>query len=70
MPQSKLNLFAQLLERIYRSRFKKLVKAHESDKHTKGISTWTHFVSMIFMQMAHLDSLRDIQNVLTNSTFF
>ena len=64
MPQSKLNLFAQLLERIDRSSFKKLVKKHQSDKHAKGISTWTHFVSMVFMQLGHLDSLRDIQNGL------
>ena len=64
MPQSKLNLFAQLLERVDRSRFKNLVKEHQSDKHSKGISTWTHFVSMVFMQFAHLDSLRDLQNGL------
>ncbi len=64
MPQSKLNLFTQLLERIDRDRFKKLVKQHQSDKHAKGISTWTHFVSMLFMQLGHLDSLRDIQNGL------
>lgn len=64
MPQTKLNLFAQLLERIDRSSFKKLVKTHQSDKHSKGISTWTHFVSMLFMQLGHLDSLRDIQNGL------
>jgi hypothetical protein len=64
MPQLKLNLFAQLLERIDRSGFKKLVKKHQSDKHTKGINTWTHFISMILMQMTHLDSLRDIQNGL------
>jgi hypothetical protein len=64
MPQSKLNLFVQLLERIDRSSFKKLVKKHQSDKHAKGISTWTHFVSMVFMQLGHLDSLRDIQNGL------
>lgn len=64
MPQSKLNLFTQLLERIDRDRFKKLVKEHQSDKHSKGISTWTHLVSMLFMQLGHLDSLRDIQNGL------
>lgn len=64
MPQSKLNLFTQLLERIDRDRFKKLVKKHQSDKHSKGIGTWTHFVSMLLMQLGHLDSLRDIQNGL------
>jgi len=64
MPQSELNLFTQLLERIDRDRFKKLVKQHKSDKHAKGIGTWTHFVSMLFMQLGHLDSLRDIQNGL------
>lgn len=64
MPQSKLNLFAQLLVGVDRSRYKNLVKEYQSDKHSKGISTWTHFVSMVFMQFAHLDSLRDLQNGL------
>jgi len=64
MPLTKLNLFAQLLDNDDRSAFKKLVKKHQSEKHTKGISTWTHFGSMLFMQLAHLDSLRDIQNGL------
>jgi hypothetical protein len=37
---------------------------HSIAKHTKGISAWTYFVSMLFMRFAHIDSLGDIQNGL------
>ena len=44
------------------------MKKHQRDKHAKGISTWTHFVSMLFMQLGQLDFLRDNQNGLRSSS--
>src|SRR5690606_37600028 len=41
---------------------------HKSDLHSKGIDTWTHLVSMLFMQMADAGSLRDISNGLRSIT--
>ncbi len=43
---------------------KKSVAKHDTDKHAKGFDTWTHLVSMLFMQLADATSLRDISNGL------
>lgn len=53
---------------VDRSIFRQLVKEHNSDKHCKGNSTWLHFVSMLFMQVADATSLRDICNGLRSAT--
>ncbi|MCA1751946.1 MAG: IS4 family transposase [Cryomorphaceae bacterium] len=68
MSSSKLGIFSQVLQLIDRNTFSRLVKKHESDKHSKGINTWTHFVSMLFMQLASANSLRDITNGLRSAT--
>ncbi|MCB0657609.1 MAG: DUF4372 domain-containing protein [Saprospiraceae bacterium] len=38
----KVSLFAQIIALIERNVFHKRVSQHESDKHNKGIYTWTH----------------------------
>lgn len=57
-----------MLGLIDRHVFQKVVKKHDTDKHHKGINTWTHFVSMLFMQIADAGSLRDISNGLRSAT--
>ncbi len=64
----KVSLFSQVLGLVDRSIFNKLVVKHNCDKHSKGINTWTHFVSMLFMQLSKVDSLRDISNGLRSAT--
>ncbi|NBC02086.1 MAG: IS4 family transposase [Bacteroidetes bacterium] len=68
MPRVNLNLFAQILGLIDRGMFSSLVREYGCDKHSKGIGTWTHFVAMLFMQMADAASLRDISNGLRSAT--
>ena len=68
MPKSKISLLGQLLGLIDQFNFKKLVSKYQSDKHSKGINTRTHFVSMLFMQLAGVSSLRDICNGLRSAT--
>lgn len=68
MPRIKISLFGQILSLISRSGFKKLINKHASDKYSKGVNTWTHLVSMLFMQFGDLDSLRDISNGLKSAT--
>lgn len=65
---SKLTLFAQIIGKLDRSKFKNLVKAHQSDKHQKGYNSWTHLVSMLFCQFAKSQSVRDISNGLRSAT--
>lgn len=64
----KVTLFSQILKLVDRSLFERLVRKHQSDKHAKGCNTWTHFVSMLFLQMADMSSLRDISTGLRSAT--
>ncbi len=68
MSRIKLSLFSQILGLVDRTLFAKAVKIYNTDKYNKGINTWTHFVSMIFMQFANASSLRDISNGLRSAT--
>ncbi|HHB52412.1 MAG TPA: IS4 family transposase [Saprospiraceae bacterium] len=68
MSSVKLTLFSQILGLIDRSIFYKAVKKYKTDKFHKGINTWTHLVSMLFMQFANATSLRDISNGLRSAT--
>ena len=68
MSQTNITLFAQALQLIDQKVFKKIVDRYDTDKHTKGITTWTHLVTMLFMQMAGATSVRDISNGLRSAT--
>lgn len=54
------SLFSQILSMFSRSEFNDLVTKHQSDKYSKGFSSWDHFVSMLFCQLASAKSLREI----------
>jgi len=58
------SLFSQLLAQIPRHEFERLVKEHRAEYAAKGFSCWTQLVSMLFCQLAHADSLREICNGL------
>lgn len=58
------SLFSQLLQKIPRDAFEGLVQKHRSERYAKGFSSWTHLVAMLFSQLAHADSLREICNGL------
>jgi hypothetical protein len=58
------SLFNQLLQHFPRTEFGALVKKHEAERGAKGFSCWTQLVSMLFCQLAHADSLREICNGL------
>lgn len=63
-----LTLFAQIISKLDRTKFSKLVTQHQTDKHQKGYSSWTHLVSMLFCQFAKSQSVRDISNGLRSAT--
>jgi len=64
----KITLFSQVLGLIDRKVFARIVATHDTDKYNKGITSWTHLVSMVFMQLAGATSLRDISNGLRSAT--
>ena len=63
-----LTLFSQIISKLDRQNFSKLVKEKETDKHQKGYNSWTHLVSMLFCQFAKSQSVRDISNGLRSAT--
>lgn len=67
MTRVKISLFAQLLQLIDRNSFDRIVHKYQTDKYCKGFNSWSHFVSMIFMQLSGVDSLRDIATGLRSS---
>jgi len=54
------SLFSQLLNLIDRKHFYELVFRHQSERYAKKFSSWDHFVSMLFCQLAQAKSLREI----------
>ncbi len=59
------SLFSQLLSHVPRLEFAGLVARHRAEYRAKGFSCWSQFVAMLFGQLAHADSLREIGNGLT-----
>ncbi len=58
------SLFSQILREIPRDMFLGLVQKSGAERYAKGFSSWTHLVAMLFCQLAHADSLREICNGL------
>ena len=44
-----ITLFSQIISKLDRSKFNKIFKDNETDKHCKGYNSWRHLVSMLFM---------------------
>lgn len=63
-----VTLFSQIISKLDRVKFTKLVAEKKSDKHQKGYDSWTHLVSMLFCQFARSESVRDISNGLRSAT--
>lgn len=63
-----LNLFSQIISKIDKNAFRKLVLEKQTDKHQKGYNSWTHLVSMLFCQFSKSQSVRDISNGLRSAT--
>ena len=59
-----MSLFNQLLQHFPSLEFAALVKKHRAERAAKGFSCRTQLVAMLFCQLAHADSLREICNGL------
>lgn len=59
-----MSLFNQLLQQFPSLEFAALVKKHNAERAAKGFSCRTQLVAMLFCQLAHADSLREICNGL------
>ena len=54
------SIFSQLLQLFPRLEFQNLVIKTKSERHARGFSSWSQFVSMLFCQLGHAFSLREI----------
>jgi len=61
------SIFAQLLQFMPRTEFASAVAEHQAERHARGFSSWTQFVSMMFCQLGHAQSLREITQGLAAS---
>ena len=56
------SLFSQILREIPRIDFEHLVRKHGTERRSKGFSSWSQLVAMLFCHLAGADSLREICN--------
>lgn len=54
-------IIGQLLQMFSRYEFQSIVSQTNSEYHSRGFSSWNHFVSMLFAQLAGHDSLRGVE---------
>jgi len=54
------SMFSQILQFFPRLEFQNLVIQTKSERHARGFSSWSQFVSMLFCQFGHAFSLREI----------
>jgi hypothetical protein len=54
------SIFSQLLKLIPRLEFEAAVQKHQAERHARGFSSWTQMIAMLFCQLGHAQSLREI----------
>jgi hypothetical protein len=62
-----ITLFSQILQQINRNIFHKAVEKYQTDKHSKGINSWTHLTAMLFCHISKAQSIREITNGLLSA---
>lgn len=63
-----ITLFSQILQQIDRNIFQKSVNQYQTDKHNKGINSWTHLTAMLFCHLSKSQSIREITNGLLSAS--
>lgn len=58
------SMFSQILKLIPRVEFESLVKSSGAERRSKGLSSWSQFVAMLFCQLGRAHSLREIEGGL------
>jgi hypothetical protein len=54
------SIFSQLLQLFPRPQFEAAVKEHKAERHARGFTSWGQLVAMLFCQLGHAKSLREI----------
>lgn len=59
-----VTLFSQIVHHLDRNIFTRTVEKFGTDKHNKGINSWTHLVTMLFLHFSKSQSIREVTNGL------
>jgi hypothetical protein len=54
------SIFSQILQLVPRLQFESKVQEHKAERHARGFGSWTQFIAMLFCQLGHAQSLREI----------
>ena len=54
------SIFSQLVHLVPRPLFADLVAKHKAERHSRGFSSWSQFIAMLFCQLGDAQSLREI----------
>ena len=54
------SIFSQILKLVPRQEFEVAVKEHKAERHARGFSSWSQMIAMMFCQLGHAQSLREI----------
>jgi hypothetical protein len=54
------SIFSQILQFVPRLQFEAKVQEHKAERHARGFSSWTQLIAMLFCQLGHAQSLREI----------
>jgi hypothetical protein len=57
-------MFSQILKLIPRIEFERIVKETKAEYRSKGLTSWSQFVAMLFCQFARAHSLREVEGGL------
>lgn len=58
------SMFSQILKLVPRIEFERMVKQTGAEHRSKGVSSWSQFVAMLFCQLGRAHSLREIEGGL------
>ena len=54
------SIFSQIMKLVSRQEFEAAVKEHKAERHARGFSSWAQMIAMMFCQLGHAQSLREI----------
>jgi hypothetical protein len=54
------SIFSQILSLVPHTLFDDAVRKHQAERHARGFSSRTQFIAMLFCQLGHAQSLREI----------
>jgi hypothetical protein len=60
------SIFSQILRMVPRAVFDEAVKHHKAERHARGFRCWDQFAAMMFCQIGHANSLREISGGLAS----